>query len=174
MSSATRRSIVQLTRIRPSQSLLHRQPAIAFNCQPAITFNSTPRRFQSDDASSSPVPAPPEIQNIQETGLNDSPYIDSSGKNDWSQSFHGLSTEPFPKEIAEALNEPIDPEDIEIKPGMPTLPFFPLLSLYFWTTEADVTIKQMASSTSPKSSTAASSTKPSGPAAGASPRAGKR
>jgi len=132
MSSAVRRSIVQFTRTRSSQPVL--RPQSALRRQRAIAFNSTPRRFQSDDASSSPVPTPPEIQKIQETGLNDSPYIvpnDPSGKNDWSQSFHGLSTEPFSKEIAEALNEPIDPEDIEIKPGMPHTALLSATPLHF-------------------------------------------
>ncbi|ODV92418.1 hypothetical protein CANCADRAFT_56084 [Tortispora caseinolytica NRRL Y-17796] len=35
---------------------------------------------------------------------------------DWSTSFHGLSTEPFAAETASVLQEPIDPEDVEIKP----------------------------------------------------------
>lgn len=36
---------------------------------------------------------------------------------DWSASFHGLGAEPFPKEIADVLLAPLDPESIEIKPG---------------------------------------------------------
>ena len=35
---------------------------------------------------------------------------------DWSRSFHGLSAEAFPKEAAQALLAPIDPEDVEVKP----------------------------------------------------------
>lgn len=35
----------------------------------------------------------------------------------WSSSFYGLSTEPFPKEVADILLEPINPDDVEIKPG---------------------------------------------------------
>ncbi|KAG9045494.1 hypothetical protein FS837_006236 [Tulasnella sp. UAMH 9824] len=43
--------------------------------------------------------------------------------NDWSKSFHGLSTEPFSSEIAEILQAPIDPMDIEMKPdGLIYLP----------------------------------------------------
>ncbi|KAG9005624.1 hypothetical protein FRB90_010264 [Tulasnella sp. 427] len=43
--------------------------------------------------------------------------------NDWSKSFHGLSTEPFSPEIAEILQAPIDPMDIEMKPdGLIYLP----------------------------------------------------
>jgi hypothetical protein len=36
---------------------------------------------------------------------------------DWSKSYHGLSTQPFSKEIADLLQAPIDPLDIEMKPG---------------------------------------------------------
>lgn len=36
---------------------------------------------------------------------------------DWSRSFHGLSSQPFDKDITEILLAPVDPIDIEIKPG---------------------------------------------------------
>ena len=36
---------------------------------------------------------------------------------DWSRSYHGLSSQAFSKEIAEILLSPVDPMDIEIKPG---------------------------------------------------------
>jgi hypothetical protein len=39
------------------------------------------------------------------------------GQTDWSRSYHGLSTQPFPKEVADVLLEPIDTHDVEIKPG---------------------------------------------------------
>ncbi|KAG6334623.1 hypothetical protein ID866_4464 [Astraeus odoratus] len=42
---------------------------------------------------------------------------------DWSRSYYGLSTQAFPKEIADVLLAPIDGEDIEIKPdGLIYLP----------------------------------------------------
>lgn len=36
---------------------------------------------------------------------------------DWSRSFHGLSSQPFDKEITEILLAPVDSVDVEIKPG---------------------------------------------------------
>jgi hypothetical protein len=36
---------------------------------------------------------------------------------DWYTSYHGLSVQPFPKEAAEILMAPIEPLDVEIKPG---------------------------------------------------------
>lgn len=52
------------------------------------------------------------------SGFNDAPaFLDEeSHQVDWSRSFHGLSAQAFPKESAEALLAPIDPEDVEVKP----------------------------------------------------------
>ena len=36
---------------------------------------------------------------------------------DWSRSYHGLSIQPFPTEVADILLASIDPLDIEMKPG---------------------------------------------------------
>lgn len=37
--------------------------------------------------------------------------------NDWSKSYHGLSSVAFSKDIADVLQAPVDPLDIEMKPG---------------------------------------------------------
>lgn len=39
------------------------------------------------------------------------------GTTDWSRSFSGLSQEAFTKEVAAILLAPLDPLDVEIKPG---------------------------------------------------------
>ena len=36
---------------------------------------------------------------------------------DWSRSYHGLSEAPFEKQISDILLAPIDPADVEMKPG---------------------------------------------------------
>lgn len=36
---------------------------------------------------------------------------------DWSKSYHGLSSQPFSKEAADILQAPLDPSDVEMKPG---------------------------------------------------------
>ena len=41
----------------------------------------------------------------------------SDGTTDWSRSYAGLSVQPFPKEVADILQNPLDPLDVEIKPG---------------------------------------------------------
>ncbi|OAA53805.1 mitochondrial genome maintenance protein mgm101 [Niveomyces insectorum RCEF 264] len=54
---------------------------------------------------------------------------------DWSSSFHGLSTTPFPREAAAILSAPIDPQDIEIKPDgiiyLPEIKYRRILSAAF-------------------------------------------
>lgn len=41
----------------------------------------------------------------------------SESSQNWSTSFHGLSTQPFSREISDILMQPVDMDDIEIKPG---------------------------------------------------------
>jgi len=56
------------------------------------------------------------------TNNNGHSWAEGSGDgspSDWSRSFHGLSSLPFDKEISEILLTPVDPIDIEIKPGTP-------------------------------------------------------
>lgn len=58
-------------------------------------------------------------------GLGDKPIVldEQSRQVDWARSFHGLSTEAFSKEAAQALLAPIEPDDIEVKPdGIVYLP----------------------------------------------------
>jgi hypothetical protein len=40
------------------------------------------------------------------------------GPTDWSKSYHGLSTQAFSKDIADILLAPVDPMDVEMKPGL--------------------------------------------------------
>ena len=56
------------------------------------------------------------------TKNNDHSWAEGSGDgspSDWSRSFHGLSSQPFEKEITEILLAPVDSADIEVKPGTP-------------------------------------------------------
>ncbi|KAH8096681.1 mitochondrial genome maintenance protein [Cristinia sonorae] len=56
------------------------------------------------------------VESIGDTSQENAPT-------DWSKSYHGLSQQPFPKEVAEVLLAPIDPLDVEIKPdGLIYLP----------------------------------------------------
>ena len=54
------------------------------------------------------------------TNNNGHSWTEGSGDGspfDWSRSFHGLSSQPFDKEITEILLAPVVPTDIEMKPG---------------------------------------------------------
>ncbi|RPA96447.1 mitochondrial genome maintenance MGM101 [Choiromyces venosus 120613-1] len=77
-------------------------------------------RYQSFDAKSGSLANKAQDTSISKSGFNDAPEIlldEGSGeKVDWARSFHGLSTEAFPKEVADILLAPVDPEDIEVKP----------------------------------------------------------
>ena len=69
-----------------------------------------------------------------------SPLPDAIGKDgttDWSKSYSGLSVQPFAKEIADVLMAPLDPMDVEIKPGEHSLKVaFTFLSIteFRWST----------------------------------------
>ena len=54
--------------------------------------------------------APPPTPTFLPESLND-------GQTDWSKSYFGLSTQAFSKDIADILLAPIDPLDVEMKPG---------------------------------------------------------
>lgn len=67
----------------------------------------------------SPTPNHQTTANISKTGLSDKPLeleTTPEEKIDWTRSFHGLSAAPFPKEAADILLAPTDPEEVEIKP----------------------------------------------------------
>lgn len=54
---------------------------------------------------------PPNVEPPAITGNN------GEAPTDWSKSYHGLSEQAFSKDVAEILLAPIDPMDIEMKPG---------------------------------------------------------
>jgi Mitochondrial genome maintenance MGM101 len=70
---------------------------------------------------------------------------------DWSRSYHGLSSQAFAKDIADVLLAPVDPMDIEIKPGL----------CFGGACLPDLSMPQTVSFTFPKSSIDVFSTKPS-------------
>lgn len=63
------------------------------------------------------VPAENPESVAAEVSVNVLPEASDNVNTDWSTSFSGLSTQAFPKEVAEILLAPIDPLDVEMKPG---------------------------------------------------------
>ena len=75
----------------------------------------------SDNSESSPTPDEPFPSSVTNgTNGNDAIIPEALGdgsSTDWSKSYYGLSSQPFAKDIAEILEKPLDPADIEMKPG---------------------------------------------------------
>ncbi|KAI5848087.1 mitochondrial genome maintenance MGM101-domain-containing protein [Tricharina praecox] len=114
MASAVRRSFLTLARTQ-SRQLTASHPSV-FTAIRRFTNGDDFPSFPSKSSSSSSASAPiPNTHNIRDNGLNDSFEIIDE-KMDWSRSFHGLSTEAFPKETADVLLAPLAPEEVEIKP----------------------------------------------------------
>ncbi|KKK14047.1 genome maintenance protein [Aspergillus ochraceoroseus] len=93
----------------PHPNLLHATP----------NHNPAPPAPPSAQPASPPHPEPPNNRQHLETGLADKPLElenPPQEKIDWTRSFHGLSAEPFPKEVAEILLAATEPEEVEIKP----------------------------------------------------------
>ncbi|RUP42799.1 mitochondrial genome maintenance MGM101-domain-containing protein [Jimgerdemannia flammicorona] len=73
---------------------------------------------------SAPAPAQA-FQNTEQFGANTLPIDlnEPEESRNWSKSFHGLSVQPFGPEVSKILLEPLEPNDIEIKPdGLLYLP----------------------------------------------------
>ncbi|KAG6861978.1 hypothetical protein C0995_009162 [Termitomyces sp. Mi166 len=84
--------------------------------------NASPTSVSEDlKVSSSETPPPANITAEGSTNGNGNGLGD--GATDWSKSYLGLATQPFPKEVSDILMAPVDPMDIEMKPdGLIYLP----------------------------------------------------
>lgn len=101
----------------------------ATTAKPAAAAKST---ATTTPAATSTAAATPSATNTatedvrQVLSFNDAPAIastDSQGHIDWSDSFHGLGSAAFSREVIDILMAPINTEDIEIKPdGLLYLP----------------------------------------------------
>lgn len=129
MSSPTaRRIFTRIPAVRPTQFLAPRTLARANSSysKPTTTSTSSTSSYSKPSTSSTSYSKPSSTSASFTDGLNDGLSIDPDPQNlsnsedskiDWSRSFHGLSTEAFSTEAADVLQAPLDPEDIEIKPG---------------------------------------------------------
>ncbi|KAF8505863.1 mitochondrial genome maintenance MGM101-domain-containing protein [Russula emetica] len=88
---------------------------------PTVTREIEPNVNQSEVINNTPAESIPSSGALTPPPLFDAPTTGST--TDWSRSYHGLSTQPFPPEVADILLAPIDALDIEMKPdGMIYLP----------------------------------------------------
>lgn len=80
----------------------------------ALASTVTPSAGTPDTSNTPPptVEGTPELPSaLPEAGAGD------GLSTDWSKSYHGLSSQAFAKEVAEVLLAPLDPLDVEMKPG---------------------------------------------------------
>ncbi|KAL5003314.1 mitochondrial genome maintenance MGM101-domain-containing protein [Aspergillus recurvatus] len=83
------------------------------------TPTPTPAAVRAAQIATQRTPTSATTPNISKTGLSDKPLeLDNTPaeKIDWTRSFHGLSAEPFPKEVADILLAETEPDEVEIKP----------------------------------------------------------
>ncbi|THH18194.1 hypothetical protein EW146_g2733 [Bondarzewia mesenterica] len=74
-------------------------------------------------AQSTPPESVPSSTGLDDIGVLPLPAGESAAPTDWSRSYHGLSIQPFSKEVSETLMAPVDLLDVEMKPdGMIYLP----------------------------------------------------
>lgn len=110
--------------------------------KPPPSTSPSPSTYTSSASSTPAKPTPQRVQDITKTGLDDKPASDldisspnsaaststlapneGTGYVDWTRSYHGLSAQPFSAEAAAILLQPVNPEDVEIKPdGIVYLP----------------------------------------------------
>jgi len=104
-STAQRQCLLSEPRESSRRTFYTRSSFLAQATPPAAPSSSTASAaaIESSLQTEQPLPSLP---------LNES----DPSRVDWSKSFHGLSSEAFPKEAAEVLLAPIDPQIVEIKP----------------------------------------------------------
>ena len=124
------RNLSKTSRDYSRQILILNQSCQNIRRYAAATATAIPRKGSSETENSLPSTAT-ELNNTADTKVSSSKApFDESGEallddvftgdgtgSDWSKSYFGLSSEPFPKEVAEILQAPLDPNDVEIKPG---------------------------------------------------------
>ncbi len=86
--------------IRPFHGFAHRRAEDASAIAPSTT-TATPGDLKQGFDDEPPLPLVEDV---------------SDGKHDWAKSYHGLSVEPFAKEISDVLLGSLGVEDVEIKP----------------------------------------------------------
>lgn len=122
-------SFLALRRHIPSSSSLKQAAgsAISFRLASSVQPGAgNPKIIEDLPSTSDEVKVSPELSKkanekapSPSSSLPEAPqnYNGVGTRNDWSRSYFGLSTKPFSKEIADILQTPLDPLDIEMKPG---------------------------------------------------------
>jgi hypothetical protein len=103
-------------------ALLRQKSPLSFQCYTtanSLTNSNIPKNGKTA-ASGAGTEQP---YGAKSTALGDeSGFLGNGDKNDWSKSYFGLSVEPFAKEVSDILLAPVDPLDVEMKPGRQSSP----------------------------------------------------
>ena len=102
----------------PAQVSTTRTTATKGNPEIVDSYPTTASEIEADITTQNEIINNTPAESIPSSGalsLLDAPP--TGGTMDWSRSYHGLSTQPFPPEVAEILQAAINPLDIEMKPG---------------------------------------------------------
>ena len=121
--SSTNRALAQYSRSyfnspRPIPKSLPQTPVVKVPKAPASTDAkpAKPGTANPDVVSPSPTTANEAIvEALPEVGVDGG---SDKSVTDWSKSYFGLSSQAFSKDIADILLAPIDPSDVEMKPGL--------------------------------------------------------
>ncbi|KAI9786168.1 MAG: hypothetical protein M1839_007578 [Geoglossum umbratile] len=102
----------------PTSTLLAQQPLKPSSSKKAEQPSPTTTPISNGNTPSNSSKSPTiDIQDLTAGFADQTIVLDEGSRQvDWTRSFHGLSTEPFPKEVAEILTQPIPHEDVEVKP----------------------------------------------------------
>ncbi|GAA85158.1 mitochondrial genome maintenance protein Mgm101 [Aspergillus luchuensis IFO 4308] len=113
LSKTLRYSLTTTTRYQSTTTTTNNNTA-----KPAATTSTTstaPKPTTTTSTSSTSTPkTTPTLKDLLDHPP--SPANPTEDRIDWTRSFHGLSATPFPKECADILLAPTDPEEVEIKP----------------------------------------------------------
>lgn len=87
-------------------------------CAVRSSFGTSVKRLQDPPLPSADAWQANRVASLSE-GLDDQPLdvLEGDRTQDWKRSFHGLSQQPFDKQVADVLLAPLPSDDVEIKPG---------------------------------------------------------
>ncbi|KAG6856984.1 hypothetical protein H0H87_011078 [Tephrocybe sp. NHM501043] len=101
--------------IKPTPTAI---PAANVTTDATAAKTETPPPSTSDEFKVSSDAPPPNATAAEGNGNGNGNNVSTGdGATDWSKSYHGLATQAFPKEVIDVLMAPVDPLDVEMKPG---------------------------------------------------------
>ncbi|XRM48687.1 hypothetical protein ABZX51_011602 [Aspergillus tubingensis] len=112
LSKTLRHSLTTTTRYQSTSS--NNNNNTAKPATTSTTSTSTAPKPTTSSTSTASTKTTPTLKDLLDHPP--SPANPTEDRIDWTRSFHGLSATPFPKECADILLAPTDPEEVEIKP----------------------------------------------------------